>query len=70
MSFGICSSLIGFFFSPDANLIEENEVYTSHGILTSDCDRYSGMTSEDAMKAIINDAEKEGYGRRALQVLS
>jgi hypothetical protein len=26
------------------------------------------MTSEDAMKAIIDDAEKRGYGRSAVQV--
>jgi len=28
------------------------------------------MKSEDAMKSIVNDAEKAGYGRSSVQVIS
>ncbi|CAB4428700.1 unnamed protein product [Rhizophagus irregularis] len=50
-----------------AKFIEECEVYTSYGILTSDCGQYAGMSSENAINAIVNDAEKRGYGRSAVQ---
>ncbi|RIA96498.1 leucyl-tRNA synthetase [Glomus cerebriforme] len=49
------------------DFIEKGEVYTSYGILTSDCGQYAGMTSKNANNAIVNDAEKGGYGRSAVQ---
>ncbi|CAG8575848.1 11418_t:CDS:10, partial [Acaulospora morrowiae] len=44
-----------------------NEVYTSLGILTKDCGKYAGMSSKEAMKNIVNDAQKAGYGRWSVQ---
>ncbi|GBB97885.1 hypothetical protein RclHR1_00310013 [Rhizophagus clarus] len=50
-----------------AKFSEESEIYTSYGILSSNCGQYAGLTSENAINAIVNDAEKRGYGRSTVQ---
>ncbi|CAG8506230.1 11442_t:CDS:10 [Racocetra persica] len=44
-----------------------NKVFTSRGILSAECGQYSGLSSDDAEKAIVNDAQKAGYGRWSVQ---
>ncbi|CAG8710870.1 5106_t:CDS:10, partial [Cetraspora pellucida] len=44
-----------------------NKVFTSRGILTAECGQYAGLSSDDAEKAIVNDAQKAGYGRWSVQ---
>ncbi|CAG8632493.1 13151_t:CDS:10, partial [Funneliformis mosseae] len=56
-----------FYKDDGTDLIEDGEVYTTYGTLTSDCGKYSGMKSEDAMRKIVDDAETGGYGRSAVQ---
>ncbi|CAG8591917.1 4835_t:CDS:10 [Paraglomus brasilianum] len=55
--------------SPVVKVVTENEskVFTELGILTESSGPYAGMKSEDAMKAIVLDAEKRGFGRRRVQ---
>ncbi|CAG8470962.1 10350_t:CDS:10 [Acaulospora colombiana] len=37
-----------------------NRVYTSLGILTDDCGKYAGLSSKEAMKRIVHDAQEAG----------
>ncbi|CAG8631548.1 16122_t:CDS:10, partial [Racocetra fulgida] len=46
-----------------------NKVFTSRGILSAECGQYTGLSSDDAEKAIVNDAQKAGYGRWSIQVV-
>lgn len=42
--------------------------YTEQGVLTSLSGPYAGLKSKQAMKAIVRDAQKSGFGRVATQV--
>ncbi|CAG8433170.1 9571_t:CDS:10 [Diversispora eburnea] len=48
---------------------DDNKVFTSFGILTENCGQYAGLTSEEAMKKIVQDAYKSGYGRFSVQIV-
>lgn len=45
-----------------------DEPFTALGILTANSGPYAGMSSKDAMKAILKDAQKIGFGKPATQV--
>ena len=51
-------------------IVTENKskVFAELGVLTESSGPYAGMKSEDAMKAIVSDAEKRGFGRWSVQV--
>ncbi|RHZ72549.1 hypothetical protein Glove_242g131 [Diversispora epigaea] len=46
---------------------DDNKIFTSFGILTENCGKYAGLTSKEAMKKIVHDAHKSGYGRWSIQ---
>lgn len=46
----------------------KDEPFTAQGILTAHSGPYAGMSSKDAMKAILRDAQKIGFGKPATQV--
>ncbi|CAG8857325.1 20440_t:CDS:2, partial [Gigaspora margarita] len=51
----------------DNTTLYSNKVFTSRGILTAECGQYAGLSSDDAEKAIVEDAQKTGYGRWSVQ---
>lgn len=46
----------------------QDEPFTAQGVLTAASGKYEGMKSKEAMKLIVRDTLKTGFGRPATQV--
>ncbi|CAG8465748.1 21693_t:CDS:10 [Dentiscutata erythropus] len=53
----------------DNSTQHSNKAFTLRGILTAECGQYAGLSSDNAEKAIVENAQKAGYGRWSVQVV-